>query len=313
MSRGAPRQVVILIAALCCAALTVAVSRALSARSARRYAERSAIGIAAYLSLVTRPLGDRSDYDLGQLLVRTRAVDLIPEWASQVEVYRGTAPLVHATAGALPPSTLDRLRRLETVEWRPGDVLVPLTDPDHWDVVGAVVVRVPVLGPRWFSGWGTPAFVVLLAAVAAYTRVSTRGERARRRALAYYWVAAFALAIGAVRDMVWTERHGTERWLAATRTLVQEAARGPAHPSLADLAPLAWGGTLTSRDSSALEPRDARTTVRLGSGRWAELRSTDPEAKAPVLCLLVLALLGPALVSVGALPRAAPSGGVSAS
>ena len=40
MSRGTPRQAILLIGALFCAALTVAVSHALSVRSARRYAER---------------------------------------------------------------------------------------------------------------------------------------------------------------------------------------------------------------------------------------------------------------------------------
>jgi hypothetical protein len=301
------RQALLLGVALASAGCTVAVSRAVAARYARHYAERSAITIAAYLSLVTPPNADRSDYDLGQLLVRARALDLVPEWASQVEVYHGTAPLVRATRAPLAPATLDRLRREEAVEWRADDVLVPLTDRDQWNVVGAVAVRVPVLGP----GWALPALVITLVALAAYTRARTPSLRAR--AHSFYWMAALALGIGAVDDVVGTAHGGTNRWLAATRILVQEAARVPGRPDLAELAAVARGGTLVPRDSGVLEVRLVRTSVRLGGGRWAELRSPQPDTRGWVLCLVGLVLVGPGVLSVGTLAREESPGGVSAS
>lgn len=313
MKRGPSRRAIRVGAALCCAVLTVAVARTLSARYARRYAERSALGIAAYLALVTRPSADRSDYDLGQLLVRARGLDLIPEWVSQVEVYHGTAPLVRATAGALPPTTLDRLRRLQTIEWRGGDVLVPLTDRDRWDVVGAVAVRIPELSPAWARAWSTLALLLTLAALVAYLRAAPRGEDARARALSFYWVASLALGIGAALDAGQAAQRGTDRWLAATRTLVQEAARSWARPTSADLAPAVRGGAIVPRDSNGEDSRRARIPVRLRAGRWAELRTAEPETRVWTLVLVALALLGPALVSVG-LPRPpAPDGAVSVS
>jgi hypothetical protein len=125
-------------------------------------------------------------------------------------------------------------------------------------------------------------------------------------------MAALALGLGAVEDVVRTAHGGTNRWLAATRTLVQEAARVPSRPDLADLAAVARGGTLLPRDSGGLEVRQARTTVRLGGARWVELRSPQPDTRGWVLCLVGLVLVGPVMLSVGTLARGASSGGVSA-
>src|SRR5207237_1055670 len=82
--------------------------------------------IAGYLALVTPASKDRSDYDLPRLLVRARALETLPGWTPQVEVYHATAPLVHATGEPLATPELARLRREETVGWHGGAAIAPL-------------------------------------------------------------------------------------------------------------------------------------------------------------------------------------------
>src|SRR6266704_2362591 len=109
---------------------------------------RSAASTAAYLALVTPAGPGGAGYDLARLLIRSRALDELPGLHARVEVYHGTAPLVHATAPGLAPETLDALRRRADVPWagagaaRGGRVaLAPLFDRQGWDVVGAVAAR----------------------------------------------------------------------------------------------------------------------------------------------------------------------------
>jgi hypothetical protein len=291
------RAAVLIVVSAASAGFTVLVSHTVATRYARRYAERSALSIAAYLALVTPPSADRSDYALPPLLIRARALDLVPEWASQVEVYRGTAPLVRATARTLPPATLDRLRRLEVVEWRDDDVLVPLTDGDLWNVVGAVAVRVPEPGPGWFGGFALPALLMTLVALAVYMHALARNAALRPRAHSFYWMTALVLGVVAVSDVVRSAHGSTERWLSGTRTLIQEAVRAPSRPDLADLALIARGATLVPRGAAAPVRGEARIAVRLAAGRWAELRTQKPVTGGWVLALLLLAVVGPALLS----------------
>src|SRR2546426_238643 len=74
-------------------------------------AARSAASTAAYLALVTPAGPGGAGYDLARVLIRSRALDELPGLHARVEVYYGTAPLVHATAPGLAPETLDALRR----------------------------------------------------------------------------------------------------------------------------------------------------------------------------------------------------------
>src|SRR5207302_10529112 len=102
------------------------------------------------------------------LLIQSRAMDRLPGWAGNLEVFHGTAPLVSATGQPLPPATLEDLRRREAVIWTENGALVPMRDRDAWDVVGAVAVR-PSLSrwPRWYAVIALALAVVLGAGVAA--------------------------------------------------------------------------------------------------------------------------------------------------
>ena len=292
------------------AILTLAAAHAAATRAARTFAERSAVTVAGYLALVTPVAKGRSGYDLPQLLIQARALVTLPGWTPQVEVYHGTAPLVHGTAAPLTPADVERLRRDEAIAWVRGAAVAPLFDPDGWGVVGAVSVRAPHLGPRWFGWWGLAALALALALAAAAARAIGDEPSAWAGAFLRYRAAALLLGMAAYADAHVAVRRATDRWLTDTRALVQEAAGTPQRPALADLAGLLGGGELVPGDSGSAAPRRrsvggvslASVPVRLGPGRWAELRVPVGDASGYALLLgtLGLALLGPALVWIAA-------------
>ena len=265
-------------------------SRVAIAGYARDSAVQSALAVAAYLSLATRTSADGSDYDLGQLLIRARALQTLPDWAPEIEIYHPTAPLVHATAPPLAPSELRQIRDDPSVRWRRGVALAPLRVPHEDDIVGAVEVRAPPLGPVWPGGWGVPAFLLMLWLGARTARALQRGREAARDACRWYWAGGLLLGIAAYADVRTAAHQAAERWLSDTRALVQEAARIPERPGLDALAPLARGGILVAADSGG-------DRVHLGAGRWAELQAgtTGGDSARWLLWTLGLSLVGPAL------------------
>src|SRR2546423_14146092 len=122
-------------------------------RAERALAQRVAAATAGYLALVAPPARGSAGYDLPRLLIETRALDGLPGFAAELEVYHGTAPLVPATARPLSPAQFDRLRRHAAPRWAGTGTLAPLFDRDGWDVVGAVAVS-PAGGARrsWRRG-----------------------------------------------------------------------------------------------------------------------------------------------------------------
>jgi ABC-type sugar transport system permease subunit len=270
-------------------------------RFARAAAVRIAASTAAYLAVVTPPArADSTDFDLAQLLVQARALTTLPGWTSPVEIYHGTAPLVDAAAPPLPAAELAST----TPRWREGVVFVPLRGPapeGEGDVVGVVAVRPSgrrgVIGLLF--GWSFPAALLSVAAAAAVAV----GRRRRRQ----YVAAAALLGLAAYADVRAAAGRSTDRWLVATRLLMQEAATRLPVPrnrvARADLAPLVLGAELVDADSARQTPRrktvrgERRAVVaaRLGSGRWVEVRTTPAEASTGVwlVALLGVALLGP--------------------
>ncbi|HUL48920.1 MAG TPA: hypothetical protein VLT79_02775 [Gemmatimonadales bacterium] len=210
------RRALVLVSGVLGGILTSAASRLMSVEYGKAFALQSALVISDYLVAVApSPSGAASGrsvgYDVGQLLAHARALDLLPPWTSRLEVYHGTAPLVHSTATPLTPEQFGRIRSLETTEWRAGNraVLVPLTDRERWDVLGAVEVVVAAVGPGWWLGMLGPAFLSALAWFAGLPRGTGLGA---------YWSAALALAgisiwrmwaIVAALEASWTEAmHG---------------------------------------------------------------------------------------------------------
>jgi len=297
---GGPRRWAALATALAAAvAIAVfAVARWEEGRFARAGAVRIARSTATYFTLVT-PAGrpDSSDFALAQLLAQARALTTLPGWTWPVEIYHGTAPLVDAAASPLPPGELGRLPR-----WREGAALVPLRGPaDDEPIVGAVAIR-----PAGRGGLGglllNWAFPAALLAVAAAAGAAFRG-RPRRE----YVAAALVLGLAAYADVRGGARRSTNDWLTATRLLMQEAATRLPGPrirvTLADLAPVALGADLAWADSATQKPRRMRiggmaravVAARLGSGRWADVRTSPAEAFTSVwlAALLGIALVGP--------------------
>src|SRR5207247_2091622 len=262
------------------AILTLAAAHAAATRAARTFAERSAVTVAGCLALVTPVAKGRSGYELPQLPFQAAALATLPGWTPQVEVYHGTAPLVHGTAAPLTPADVERLRRDEAIAWVRGAAVAPLFDPDGWGVVGAVSVRAPHLGPRWFGWWGLAVLALALALAGAAARAIGVESSAPAKACLRYRAAALLLGIAAYADARAAARRAIDRWLADTRALVQEAAATPERPALADLAGLLGRGELVPGDSGSAAPRRrsvggvflASVPVRLGPGRWAELR-----------------------------------------
>jgi len=99
------------IAVVASSVLVLVTVRWASGRAERGLARRVAAATAGYLALVARPARGSADYDLSRLLIEARALDGLPGFAAPLEVFHGTAPLVHATARPLSPALFDRLRQ----------------------------------------------------------------------------------------------------------------------------------------------------------------------------------------------------------
>jgi multiple sugar transport system permease protein len=299
---------------------TLGAARWASARYERGLAQRAAATTAAYLSLVTPAAKSGAGYELPRLLIESYAVGELAELTSRVEVYHRTAPLVHATAPALPHAVFERLRRQAAPQWHAGAVLAPLFDRDGWDVVGAIAVW-----PRAGAGPSIGTLLALLVALAAGAMAVgavgsgpvLQGERGKwrgwsGRSPAWYGAAAVLLGIAAYRDVRAVATDSTDRWLVDTRLLMQEAmARVPdARSSVAILAPITREAEVGLGDSAGPEAwrrqvggmRRAAVAVRLAPGRWAELRVVPAEAGAGgwLVVTLGLALLGPCVAAFAA-------------
>ena len=300
------------IALVASSVLVLVAVRWASGRAERALAQRVAAATAGYLALVARAARGSADYDLPRLLIEARALDGLPGFAAQLEVYHGTAPLVHATARPLSPTQFDRLRRHAAPRSAGSATLAPLFDRDGWDVVGAVAVW--PAGAAWLS-WRS-ALAVLPSLVAGALAAATLGGAPGRSRRAVTWFAAGATVFGlaAYADIRAAARDATDRWLADTRLLMQEAVvRVPElRFSLSALAPIARGTELLPGDSAASAPwrrivagtPRAAVAVRLAPGRWAELRAAPDAGEgwlAGWLALtLGLALLGPLAVALAA-------------
>lgn len=277
-------------------------------RAERALAARLAGTTAAYLALVTPAAPGSADYDLSHLLVQAGALARLPGWTSRLEVYRGTAPLVRATAGSLGAATMAALRRGGGVLWWNGAALTPLKDKDDREVVGAVAVAARPVGEAWrdgaFGGFALP--VALLAVLLAFRAARAGAQRPTIRVHAaiavLVGVVAYANARSAARD-------ATDRWLEQTRLLVQEAtARLPttdvarlattlrpvvrAAAEGADLRPGGdSAGVRVRRVRVAGEPQ-AVVAIRVGWGRWLALRTRPAESETGGWLWLCLALAG---------------------
>jgi len=281
-------------------------------RAERALAQRVAAATAGYLALVAPPARGSAGYDLPRLLIETRALDGLPGFAAELEVYHGTAPLVHATARPLSPAQFDRLRRHAAARSMGTAALAPLFDRDGWDVVGAVAVW--PAGAAWLSWRSALAVLPSLAAGALAAAVMGGAPGRSRRAVTWFAAAATVFGLAAYADIRAAGRDATDRWLGDTRLLLQEAVvRVPElRLSLSALAPIARGTELMPGDSGASAPwrrvvegsSRAAVAVRLAPGRWAELRSAPDAGEgwmAGWLALtLGLALIGPLCVALAA-------------
>ena len=299
------------------AAVTLIAVRGATAGYEREFVEQSAVTIAAYLSFAAPPDRGGSDYDLAQLLIQARALATLLG-PSRVEVYHGTAPLVHAIAAPLRPAELDRLRREETTEWDGDAALAPLLDREGWEVVGAVRVARARLEVPWLA-WGLPALLLISLVFAASAAHAVGKPAAQQRALVAYAAAALVVGCAAYMDVRAAAKRATDQWLAETRALLQEAAtHAPGGLDVADVASIVRGGTLVPAAIALRDPTPRRLNrgavaalvVRMGAGRWAELRTRAAEAATGgwFMCTIALALLGPAGVWIAArAARASPS------
>jgi multiple sugar transport system permease protein len=282
--------------------------RSARARYQRVLAERDARTAAAYLALVTPVArggaGAGSGYDLPQLLIRARALEGLPDLGSSFEVYNRTAPLVQATAPPLPPAVLGRLRRDGAVRGLGDATLAPLTDRAGWEVVGGVAAWPRPRG--WpLSPWSLAALLLFLVAATQGVRTIGGARDAWRQALARASAAAVLFGVATFADVQVAARGATDRWLSDTRRLMQEAtARVPdARSAPGLLAPIARGAELVPGDSSdeTISRTDvgglpqAIAAVRLGPGRWVELRTRPLEVGTePWLAVT----LGPAVLGI---------------
>jgi hypothetical protein len=285
-----------------------------------RVREQSAVTVAAYLSFAAPPDRGGSDYDLAQLLIQARALATLLGPA-RVEVYHGTAPLVQAVAQPLLPAELERLRREETTEWDGDAALAPLLDREGWEVVGAVRVARLRLEVPW-SAWGLRALLLISLGFAASAARAVGKPAGPQRARVAYAAAALVAGCAAYLDVRAAAKRATDQWLAETRALVQEATtHAPRGLDVADVASIVRGGTLVPAAVAVRDPTPRRLNrgavaalvVRMGAGRWAELRTRAAEAATGgwFLCTIALALLGPASVwivtrSGGASPSPEP-------
>jgi len=291
------------------AALTFIVARSATDAYERESAEQSAVTIAAYLSIAAPPDRSGSGYDLAQLLILARAVATLLR-LPQAEIYYATAPLVHAVAPPLSPAELGRLRLEETSRWDGNAALVPLRDRQGWNVIGAVRVPRPQFAVSWLMR-GLPLLLVITLACAAYSASAIGRPVVQRKALVLYTAVALVVGCAAYLAVRTAAKRATDRWLTETGTLVQEATtHNPGGLGVADVVSIVRGGTLVPAEILVKDaaPRRmnrgavASTVVRMGRGRWAELRIPASEVTTGVwfLCAIVLALLGPAGVWLGA-------------
>jgi hypothetical protein len=288
---------------LLAAALTLVAVRSAISRYERDLAERSAATIAAYLAIAAPPQRGGSDYDLAQLLIQARALTTLLG-LPQVEVYNRTAPLVHAVAPPLSPAELDRLRREETMGWDGSGALAPLLDREGWEVVGAVRAPRPHLEPRWVQRV-LPALLLISLGFALLSVGAAGKVGVQQRALVLHLAAAVVVGCAAYLAVRAAAKRATDQWLAETGAMVQEATtHSPGGLDVADVAPIVRGATLVAADivKRGTEARRlnrggvASVVVRMGGGRWAELRTRAAEAETGVwfLCTIGLALFGPA-------------------
>src|SRR2546430_17487021 len=143
--------------------------------------------------------------------------------------------------------------------------LAPLFDRDGWDVVGAVAVW--PAGAAWLSWRSALAVLPSLAAGALAAAVMGGAPGRSRRAVTWFAAAATVFGLAAYADIRAAARDATDRWLADTRLLMQEAVvRGPElRFSLSALAPVARGAALLPGASAA-------------SGRWRRRGARRPRA-----------------------------------
>lgn len=298
------------------AALTFVVARCATDHYERQSAEQSAVTIAAYLSIAAPPDRGGSGYDLAQLLIQARAVAALLK-LPQAEVYYATAPLVHAVAPPLSPAELERLRREETMTWDDNTALVPLFDREGWNVVGAVRVPRPRLAVSWLMQ-GLPAMLLLTLACAAYSANAIGHPVVQQKALVLYTAVALVVGCAAYLAARTAAKRATDRWLIETGALVQEATtHAPGGLGIADVASIVRGGTLVPAEILIRDPAPRRlnrgavaaVVVRMGGGRWAELRVLALEVTTGLwfVCTIGLALLGPAGVWLAGRARASPS------
>jgi multiple sugar transport system permease protein len=251
-------------------------------RSERDAAIHAAQAAAASLALITQAGPDRTDYDLGRLLVRSRGLAALPGW-SDVRVYHGTAPLVHATGTPLSAGSFAELQRRERVRPFGDAMLVPLKDKDDWDVVGAVAMPVHDDEP---VGW-RPSAAGLLALLGVLGALAGGGAPRAKLAL---MLAAVAVGVVGYRRVTAGARAATDRRLALTRVVLEDAAarfpRLRASDAAERFTPLAAGARLVvETDTGVAGVRravidgvpQASTRVRLGRG-WLALRVLPYEA-----------------------------------
>src|SRR5512134_2448735 len=143
-------------------------------RAERALGERTATAVAAYLATVTRP-GGRA-YDPQSLIVAARRIGTMPGWSAAIEVYAVRTPLLAAGAGSLPPDAWRAIAGRDATVRLAGGALVPLKDPDQWDVVGGA----------WVADRAAPADRGLLAtgALAALAGLGVAWAIGRRRRVA---------------------------------------------------------------------------------------------------------------------------------
>jgi hypothetical protein len=302
MKRLPPRATGVIAAAALSGVLALGATEVATARYGRDLAAACAATIASYLAVAAPPARGTMDYDLPQLLIQARALTTLLD-APEIEVYHGTAPLVHAVATPLDPAVLERLRRTATLIVDGVTALVPLFDREGWDVVGAVRMPSERLVAPWVT-WALAVLVLLAVGLAVRCAVLPGQGAAGSRARRLYRLTALALGIAGYLTVRTAAKGATDRWLEDTRAIVQEAAtRFPGGLGLADVSPLVRGGELVSGENVAHRRSRGRVRgvmmgiaiVRMGSGRWAELRRPAAEATTGgwLALILGLALLGP--------------------
>ena len=232
----------------------------------------------------------------------------LPGWTSRLEVYRGTAPLVRATAGSLSAATMAALRQQSGVLWWNGAALAPLQDKGARDVVGAVAVAGRPGGEVWRRGalGGIAVPALILAIVLAF---GATHPAARRPVIRAHGAVALLVGVAAYANVRAVARDNTDQWLEQTRLLVQEATARLPTTDLAQLAttlrPMARAGgegadLRPGGDSAAVRVRRVRfagepeavVAIRVGWGRWLALRTLPGETTTGGWLWLCLALAG---------------------